>query len=346
MTSNHSLSGRSKSGPSHSHMWLIGILGMAAGLVLMIYVPSLTAVSGAILLVAGFHLVGGVVLVASLYATWGGKRRWERSRGGAAASGELDFGWAPAWTIAPWIGFLVAASASVAVQVVAPDWWPLSLALVLLAASFFVGTRFTRSSARRDDAVLPMVDLLKGQDDLVLDAGSGAGRTTIALGRIVRNGRIVALDRFDSDYIAGGGRALLERNIALAGLADRVDIEQGDLTALPFPDRTFDSAVSAHAIDHLGRQKARGLQEILRVLKPGGRFLLVVWVPGWTMFAVANLLSFFLTRRGSWRRMASEAGFALLDEGTFNGVWFIMLGRPGQDVSTRPVRGPQASADR
>lgn len=327
----------------HSHMWLVGVLGIAAGLMLMVYVPSLAAVSRIVVLVAGFHLIGAVVLGAALYATWGGKRRRERSRGGNAASREFDFGWAPAWALAPWIGFLVAASTSVVVQVVAPDWWPLSLALALLAASFFAGTRFTRSSARRDGVVLPMVDLLQGRDDAVLDAGCGAGRTAIAVGRIVRNGRIVALDRFDSDYIAGGGRALLQRNIELAGLTDRVDIQQGDLTALPFPDQTFDSAVSAHAIDHLGRQKARGLQEILRVLKPGGRFLLVVWVPGWTMFAVANLLSFFLTPQRSWRRMASEAGFELLDEGNFGGVWFLLLGR-GEDAANRPIRGPRAGA--
>ena len=187
-----------------------------------------------------------------------------------------------------------------------------------------------------------MVDLLSGPDDLVLDAGSGAGRTAIAIGRIVRNGRIVAVDRFDSNYIADGGRALLERNIALAGLADRVDVEHGDLTALPFKEGTFDSAVSAHAIDHLGRNKQRGLEEILRVLKPGGRFLLVVWVPGWTMFAVANLLSFFLTRPQRWRDMASEAGYELLDEGTFNGVWFLLLGRPGQVTTRRPIQGPGA----
>ena len=340
MNNDHNPSDTPNGGSGHSHMWLIGILGIAAGLALMIYVPSLDAVSGIILLVAGFHLVGGVVLATSLYATF--KRRKQPSRGGNKASGEFDFGWGPAWMLGPWIASLVAASISVALQVAAPDWWPLSLALMLLAANFLVGARFIRSSARGDDAVLPMVDLLSGPEDLVLDAGTGAGRTAIAIGRIVRNGRIVALDRFDSNYIAGGGRALLERNVALAGLADRVEVKHGDLTALPFDDGTFDSAVSAHVIDHLGRNKQRGLEEILRVLKPGGRFLLVVWVPGWTMFAVANLFSFFLTRPQRWRDMASEAGYELLDEGTFNGVWFLLLGRPGQVTTRRPIQGPGA----
>jgi len=175
---------------------------------------------------------------------------------------------------------------------------------------------------------LPMVPLLAGDHDLVLDAGCGAGRTTIAVGRTVRNGRIVSFDRFDADYIDGGGRALLENNLRVAGLADRVRIEQGDLTNLPFNEASFDSAVSAHAIDHLGSQKETGLAQIFKVLKPGGRFLLVVWVPGWTMFAVVNVLSFFLTGKAGWRIMARRAGFEVVEDGAFNGVWFMLLQRP------------------
>ena len=107
-----------------------------------------------------------------------------------------------------------------------------------------------------------------------------------------------------------------------------MDIERGDLTALPFPDATFDAAVSAHAIDHLGAQAPDGLREVHRVLKPGGRFLLIVWVPGWTMFAVVNVLSFRLVSKRSWRRMATDVGFAIADQGTFNGNWFAVLRKP------------------
>jgi hypothetical protein len=65
-----------------------------------------------------------------------------------------------------------------------------------------------------------------------------------------------------------------------------------------------------------------------RVLKPGRRFLLIVWVPGWTMFAVANVLSLLLASRRSWRRIATDVGFAIADEGTFNGNWFAVLRKP------------------
>jgi ubiquinone/menaquinone biosynthesis C-methylase UbiE len=173
-----------------------------------------------------------------------------------------------------------------------------------------------------------MVDLIRGDQDLVLDAGCGAGRTTIALARGLKAGRVVAVDRFDAGYIDDGGRKLLERNLRLAGLTDRVEIQAADLTALPFPDGRFDAVVSTHVYDHLGDKKEQGLREAVRVLKPGGRFLMAVWVPGWTMFTVANLLSFFLTSKARWREMAGRAGFTVVDEGAFNHAWFVLLEKP------------------
>jgi SAM-dependent methyltransferase len=300
-------------------MWLVGIVGLACGLALMIYVPSLQAVSQSLLWFAGFHLVGGVVLLGSLYVTIG--RRLRRARD------TLDFGWAPAFTLGPLLAGVIFLAGAVAVQIAAPTWWPGATALTLLAANAFAGHLAAAATARADHAPLPLVNLLPAGPGGVLDAGCGAGRTSIAVARGYQHARIVALDRFDSDYIEGGGRALLERNLDLAGVAERTRIQQGDLTALPFGDGTFDAAVSAHAIDHLGTAKATGLREIWRVLKPGGRFLLVVWVPGWTMFAVANLLAFRLATRAAWLKMARRAGFEVIDAGSFNGHGYLLLGK-------------------
>jgi SAM-dependent methyltransferase len=316
-------------GNKHGHMAWVGIIGIAAAAILMIYIPSLKAVSSAMLLFAGFHLVGAVVLVASVYVMGGNKVAARlRVRPRQQRSAVFDYGWAPAWTRGPWIAALILVATAVALEVAVPAYWPLAMVTTLLAASSFAGGLVTRNVGRYENAVLPMVDLLSGEDKVVLDAGCGAGRTTIALGRAQKAAQIVALDRFDSDYIEGGGRLLLERNLRNAGLADRVRIEGGDLTALPFPDRSFDAVVSAHAVDHLGKSTEQGLREILRVLKPGGRFLLVVWVPGWTMFSVANVLAFSLSSKGAWRRMAAGAGFGISDEGMFNGNWFALLEKP------------------
>ena len=308
----------------HGHMGLVGLIGVAAGLFLMVYVPSLPAISRAALLFGGFHLVGAVVLLASFYVMAGDRLRRRLRSGGR----DFDFGWAPAWTYGPWIAALILIASAVALEAAAPGAWPLALLATLLAASFFAGGLIARTTGRHDRAFLPMVDLWPSGEGQALDAGCGAGRTTLALGRAYQKGRIVALDLFDSTYIAGGGRALIEENLRRAEMSARVAIEKGDLTALPFAESTFDAAVSAHAIDHLGPRAEQALKEVLRVLKPGGRFLLIVWVPGWTMFAIANLLAFVLQSERAWRGMAAEAGFALRDEGVFNGYWFALLEKP------------------
>ena len=310
---------------THSHMWLVGVAGVAAGAALMIYVPSLKAVSSTLLLFGGFHLVGAVVMLASLYVVSGPRvQRWFQPKTAQYKAG-FDFGWAAGWIYGPWIAALILAASAIVVQVAAPVYWPVAMGLTLLAAGQFAGGLATRGARRHEDALLPAVDLLSADDNLVLDAGCGAGRTTVALGRAYQKIRIVDLDRFDSDYIEGGGLRLLERNLSLAGLTNRVRIERGDLTVLPFEGGSFDAVVSAHAIDHLGSRKEQGLREAMRVLKPGGRLLLIVWVPGWSMFAMANVLAFTLSSKQAWRRMAVNVGFTVSDEGNFNGVWFALL---------------------
>jgi len=182
-----------------------------------------------------------------------------------------------------------------------------------------------RAYQRRNFMVLPMVELIRSDRDRVLDAGCGAGRTTIALSRVLRNGSVTALDQFNADYIDEGGKALLERNLRISGLTDRVNVVTGNLVMIPFPNGTFDSAVSTHAVDHLGKNKAKALSELHRVLKPGGRLLLAFWIPGWAMFAVANVFSFFLTRPRIWKEWARSAGFKVCDEGVLNSAWWVLL---------------------
>src|SRR5262245_52436996 len=53
----------------------------------------------------------------------------------------------------------------------------------------------------------------------------------------------------------------------------RLTIELVDMTALPFADATFDAAVGVHVL-HLVPEWRRALDEVLRVVKPGGTFLL------------------------------------------------------------------------
>jgi ubiquinone/menaquinone biosynthesis C-methylase UbiE len=99
----------------------------------------------------------------------------------------------------------------------------------------------------------------------ILDAGCGYCYHTI---RLARGGaRITAVD-FSNVALAAA-----ERNIADAGLRDRVELQRADLTALSFADNTFDFVVSWGVIMHIPDIE-NALLELARVLKPGGVLVL------------------------------------------------------------------------
>ena len=65
-----------------------------------------------------------------------------------------------------------------------------------------------------------------------------------------------------------------ERGSKLSAAAARVDFELGDATRLPFPDESFDAAVSTQVYEYVSDVDA-AIREVNRVLKPGGHLLIV-----------------------------------------------------------------------
>lgn len=305
----------------HGHLWLVGCVGILAGGAILAFAPRYAVVAQSLFLMVAAHVLGALVLLVSGAYVVGLRRRPGPRQG-------LDYGWTPGWMNGLGVASILALAAALAVQVLAPVAWPLAWLCLLLAACFAGGNLVVGSFRRPDFSVLPLVRVLRGGQDRVLDAGCGAGRTSVALGAVLGEGRIVAVDRFTASYIEGGGRTLLEHNLALAGLRGKVEAVRADLTALPFPDAGFDSAVSTAVFDHLGRSKQAALAEVWRVLKPGARFLVLVWVPSWTTFMVGNIFSLALSSKAAWKGMASQAGFHVVSEGIHNFSWFMLLEKP------------------
>ncbi|HSV95940.1 MAG TPA: class I SAM-dependent methyltransferase [Spirochaetota bacterium] len=234
-----------------------------------------------------------------------------------------DFGWSWRWMHGYWIAGSIMMALAASLYYYLPEQRILLILVVIEAMILFAGNIVWRSSRKQEYMTLPWVDLFTAGPKTVLDAGCGSGRTTIALSKVMDEGDITAVDRFDASYIKEGGRHLIERNLAIAGISGMVKIVRGDLTELPIEDESHDAAISTYAIDHM-KKKGSALSEIHRVLKPGGRFLLVVFVPNWATFLIANALCLFLTSRKKWRTIFKEAGFILVDEGTINGGGFFL----------------------
>jgi len=310
-------------GHGNGHAWIAGLSGLAASVFMLVKMPEYKVLTGTVLIFTLAHLLAVIVLLASAWLLT--PSRWLQKSLLKKYKDKLYFGWSYGWLNMYWIFFTITLLSSLFVYLIDPKLLWISILLLLLSFQLFAGTVNLHLSKKIEFLTLPYVDLLSSSADVILDAGCGGGRTTVALSRVMKNSRIVALDRFDSNYIENGGRAILERNLEIAGIKDKVEILKGDVTALPHTDRYFDSAISSFMIDHLGKYKLPALKEIERILKPGGKFLLIVFVPNWVTFSIFNILCFSLTSVNGWRKMFKKTGLQLKEEGAINGGAYFLL---------------------
>jgi len=107
-----------------------------------------------------------------------------------------------------------------------------------------------------------------GEGDAVLDLCTGTGAMLTALQRQVgESGRVVGVD-----FSPG----MLAQARTKVGDAVNIELQQADVTRLPFDDDTFDGATISHAFYELkGDDIDKFLREVHRVLKPGRRFLMM-----------------------------------------------------------------------
>jgi len=112
-------------------------------------------------------------------------------------------------------------------------------------------------------------------DERVLDMGCGRGAVLTAVARRLTTGRVTGIDIWNTLDQSGNARTVTERNASLEGVAERVEIQTGDMRALPFPDATFDLVVSSLAIHNIRKdaERRQAVAEGFRVLRPGGRMV-------------------------------------------------------------------------
>jgi ubiquinone/menaquinone biosynthesis C-methylase UbiE len=191
----------------------------------------------------------------------------------------IDAPWVP-WL---WIG-VAAASTAVAVAFGLWDagWWTVALAWYFAACTpvYLLGAGLYWYASLRGkfiiwDRLLRRVSLSSG--DRVLDLGCGRGAVAIMVATRFPETSVSGIDLWRSGDQSGNSLAAAEANAALNGTDDRLTFDTGDMTRLPYPDATFALVTASLSLHNINTSEGRraAIREIVRVLAPGGRILIV-----------------------------------------------------------------------
>ena len=107
------------------------------------------------------------------------------------------------------------------------------------------------------------------QGNRVLDLAGGTGDLSIRFSPIVGKEGHVVLTDINAAMLKIGRDRIVDR-----GLQSNITVAQSDAECLPFADNCFDCVCIAYGLRNVTR-KERALESILRVLKPGGRLLVL-----------------------------------------------------------------------
>jgi demethylmenaquinone methyltransferase/2-methoxy-6-polyprenyl-1,4-benzoquinol methylase len=130
-------------------------------------------------------------------------------------------------------------------------------------------------------------------NDRVLDVATGTADVAIEFATRSRAAEIVGVD------LSSGMLQVARDKLARLGLAQRIALREGDALSLPFDDASFDVVTIAFGLRNLP-DYARGVAEMARVLRPGGRAVVLEFLPprGVALVAYRAYLTAFLPVTG------------------------------------------------
>lgn len=162
--------------------------------------------------------------------------------------------------------------------------------------------------------------------ETVLDVGCGGGGNLLRILERCPNSRVEGID-YSEESVACSRKTT-------GAYADRCGIVCGDAMQLPYPDETFDRAVSFESI-YFWPDPLQGLKEMFRILKVGGKVMLAsemtdpfkgkFWAKrceGMTIYTEEQLASFL-----------SEAGFSDVKVHKTRKVWCAVEGVKRPEMS-------------
>lgn len=161
----------------------------------------------------------------------------------------------------------------------------------------------------------------------VLDIGCGLGAIDELLVREHGAGSVVGVD-IDPHLIER-----MRERIARSGLADRIEGRRVDGGPLPFEAESFEVVFSKDSLVQIP-DKAGIFAEVLRVLRPGGRFIASDWLRGGSGAYSPEMMEFFRLEGIAYNMASLEESAAALHAAGFRDIeirdrhgWYLPLAR-------------------
>ncbi|MGA7924095.1 MAG: methyltransferase domain-containing protein [Thermoplasmata archaeon] len=182
--------------------------------------------------------------------------------------------------------------------------------------------RLSASSRAETLVLVEMAGMEPGLDVLDLACGSGDPTLEVAA-RISPGGHVVGID------VSDGALGVARERASRARLTN-VEFQCANAEDLPFPEGTFDRAVSRFGAMYF-EDLPRALHEVRRVLRPKGRITLMVWGPvdqpyfrctlgvlvrhlGWSDLPKNQSAPFRFAERGELESELANAGFTMVQD--------------------------------
>lgn len=153
-------------------------------------------------------------------------------------------------------------------------WFGIGAAIAASVLLFLAGVMLWSSHVGKKRVCDRLVAALAlSGNERVLDAGCGSGLALIGCAKKLDEGKAVGVDLWAAKDLSDNSCAAPLANAAIEGVAERVEVETGDITKLHFPDSSFDAVISMTVLHNISSRDGRdqALRELVRVLKPGGR---------------------------------------------------------------------------
>jgi len=171
------------------------------------------------------------------------------------------------------------------------------------------GRRDATRADGRDPPLPRRARTARDASPLVVDVCAGTGDLATAVLRRWRSGRVLACD-FCRPMLARAGAKL-----RAAGLARRAGLVEADALALPLADGVADAATCAFGVRNLA-DEAGGLAEMVRVVRPGGRVVILEFHRPRGRGGLASVFGLYFRRLlptlGGWMSGGRHGGYAYL----------------------------------